>query len=225
MNPTSTLIGFILFAVATALQNVPGCLPDEQATVVTQSIFSVPDPTAPPGPGLFTNLTLTYFTCPSRQAPAQSNQPPIQICGAMDGSEVFFTATFSCDQAPGNEPKLGDCANINTAVVDSIIRPMTITIPARSGIIMSLFNNTCTYVLLNDDANDTYQTCLNSIPDVGFDITEECPQQQDGFIGSVRSAIQPGGAELGIAHCSVGFFGPLDEKLGWVEIIAELVVQ
>lgn len=40
---------------------------------------------------------------------------------------------------------------------------MTVTIPALSGLVVSLLNNTCAFVFLNDDANDTYDTCLHTI--------------------------------------------------------------
>ncbi|KAF8212754.1 hypothetical protein K438DRAFT_1170052 [Mycena galopus ATCC 62051] len=69
---------------------------------------------------------------------------------------------------------------------------MEVVIPALSGLIVSLLNNTCAMVFLNDDVNDTYQTCLHTIPDMAQDISEECIGEQDGFIGSVRSPIQPG---------------------------------
>ncbi|KAJ7107781.1 hypothetical protein C8R44DRAFT_885183 [Mycena epipterygia] len=209
MTPTSVLVAFILFTVAASL-HPPGCLPDEDATIVSESIFQVPNPNTGE---TFTNLTLTYFTCPSRQAQAHDGQPkegglqtgeehlralkrqsqtPIDICGILDSSEVF-TSTFNCDQASGDLPTLRDCANIDTAVVDSLIRPMSVTIPALSGLIVSLVNNTCAMVFLNDDANDNYATCLHTIPDMDFDIMEECPPPfRDGFIGSVRSPIQPG---------------------------------
>lgn len=113
MTPTSALIAFILITAAASL-HVPGCLPDEDATIVSESTFQVPDPTT--HEETFTNLTLTYFTCPSRQAQAQDEQPeehdlqnsilrgsrsrgpgalkhqsqtPIDLCGIMDSSEVF----------------------------------------------------------------------------------------------------------------------------------------
>ncbi|KAJ6564183.1 hypothetical protein B0H19DRAFT_1258663 [Mycena capillaripes] len=182
MTPTSALVVFILFKLAASI-HAPGCLPDEDATIVSESIFQVPDPNTGE---TFTNLTLTYFTCPSRQTQAQPSQSatPIELCGIMDSSAVFST--------PGNLPTLRDCSNIDTAIIDSFIRPMTVTIPALTGLVVSLFNNTCAFVFLNDDPNDTYDTCLHTIPDMGFDIMEECPPAHDGFIGSVRSPIQPG---------------------------------
>ncbi|KAJ7763483.1 hypothetical protein B0H16DRAFT_1527954 [Mycena metata] len=47
--------------------NAPGCLPDEVATVVSESIYPVVLQ-APPVTGEVANLTLTFYTCPSRQA-------------------------------------------------------------------------------------------------------------------------------------------------------------
>ncbi|KAJ7619025.1 hypothetical protein B0H17DRAFT_1152239 [Mycena rosella] len=102
MTPTSALVVFILLTAAASL-HVPGCLPDEDATIVSESIFQVPDPTTGE---TFTNLTLTYFTCPSRQAQGQSEEPeesralkrqsqaPIDLCGIMDSSAVF-SSTFT----------------------------------------------------------------------------------------------------------------------------------
>ncbi|KAJ7454211.1 hypothetical protein FB451DRAFT_1184962 [Mycena latifolia] len=189
MTPTLAFVAFILLTVASSA-HLPGCLPDEDATIISESIFQVPDPTTTGVP--FTNLTLTYFTCPSRQAQVQhaqldERQAPIDLCGFMDDGGIFSTCTFSCDQALGDEPTLGDCENIMTAVVDSVIRPMTVTIPALSGVAVSLLNNTCAVVFFNDDDNETYDTCLTAISDMSFFITEECPQPRDGFIGSVLS--------------------------------------
>ncbi|KAJ7192399.1 hypothetical protein GGX14DRAFT_406350 [Mycena pura] len=190
MFPTSALVLFVLFTAATSL-HAPGCLPDEDATIVSQAMFPAPDPNT--GLETLTNLTLTFYTCPSRQAQTQPGQSetPIDICGIMDSSAVF-SSTITCLQAPGNLPTVRDCNNIDTAVIDSFSRPMIVTIPPLSGLAVSLPNNTCAFVFLNDDANDTYDTCLHTIPDMGQDIMEECPPAQDGFIGTIRSPIQPG---------------------------------
>lgn len=94
MTPTSALVAFLLFDVAASLTNDPGCLPDEDAIVVSESMFLVPDPN---NFELLTNLTLTHFTCPSRQAQDQApnetalkrqSQTPVDLCGIMDSSEV-----------------------------------------------------------------------------------------------------------------------------------------
>ncbi|KAJ7765949.1 hypothetical protein DFH07DRAFT_359440 [Mycena maculata] len=214
MTSTSALVAFILFAVVASL-NVPGCLPDGDATIVSEAIYQVPDPNT--GLETFTNLTLVYFSCVSSQ-PEESkrqSQTPIDLCGIMESSEVFDSefprrprdllrvhdpsihpyppGTFICTQGPTDLPTLGDCANIDTAVVDSLIRPMTVIIPPLSGLALHLVNSTCALVFLNDDANNTYETCLTSIPDVYMDMVEsECLQTQNGFIGSVRSPIEPG---------------------------------
>ncbi|KAJ6614042.1 hypothetical protein B0H10DRAFT_1950962 [Mycena sp. CBHHK59/15] len=147
-----------------------------------------------------TNLTMTYFTCPGRQTRApegralQERQTPINICGPINNGEVFDGLfTFTCNQTSGNLPKLGDCNIIDGAIVDSFLRPMPVTIPALSGVVMTLLNNTCAFVFPNDDANDIYDICFQNMPDLGFNIMEECPTpQHDGFVGSVRSPVQPG---------------------------------
>ncbi|KAJ7763419.1 hypothetical protein B0H16DRAFT_1718649 [Mycena metata] len=197
--PPSALFVFALVTVAASFQNFPGCLPDEDATIVSESLFPVADTTGPPVIGeVLTNLTLTYYTCPSLQA-AQNRRregtrqsAPIDINGIMDSSAVF-ASTFHCDQAAASIPTLRDCGNIETIVIDNLIRPMVVVIPALSGLAVSLPNNTCAMVFLNDDANDDYETSLHTIPDMDFDIMEVCPGPfKDGFIGSVRSPVQPG---------------------------------
>jgi hypothetical protein len=40
---------------------------------------------------------------------------------------------------------------------------MTVTLPPRAGLVISLFNNTCAFVFLNDDFGDTYDTCVESV--------------------------------------------------------------
>ncbi|KAF7350098.1 hypothetical protein MVEN_01311900 [Mycena venus] len=188
MLPALTFIPFILFSVVTSVQ-FPGCLPDEDATIVENPSFPVFSPT-----GQITNLTLTYFTCPSRQAQAEPEGAPINICGIMDSSEVF-AGTFNCDQAPGDLPKLADCGDIDTVVFDNLIRPMELSVPAQSGLAVSLPNNTCAIVFLNDDGHDNYQTCLDDVVQILDDLRNAggCPGPlRDGFIGSVRSPIQPG---------------------------------
>jgi hypothetical protein len=116
MTPTSVLIIFMLVASAASL-HAPGCAPGKFATIVNQTILVVPDTT--PRSQEFINLTLTYFTCPSRQAQAgaQDERPeerdlqndissgsrhfqpralkhrsstPIDINGTMGSSEIFF---------------------------------------------------------------------------------------------------------------------------------------
>ncbi|KAF7346815.1 hypothetical protein MSAN_01820600 [Mycena sanguinolenta] len=119
-------------------------------------------------------------------------QTPIELCGIMDSSAVF-ESTFNCTQGPTNLPKFSDCLDIDDAITDSLIRPMEVVLPPRSGLVVSLINNTCAFVFLNDDAEDTYQTCLHAIPDMAADMSESvCPNIEDGFIGSVRSLVQPG---------------------------------
>ncbi|KAJ7059414.1 hypothetical protein C8F01DRAFT_1231908 [Mycena amicta] len=194
MALTSALFAFLLLTETMSL-NVPGCLPDEDATITSQSIYSVPDPTI--NIGGFTNLTMTFFTCPSRQTRGralQERQTPIDICGPINNGEVFDGLfTFTCDQTSASVPKLADCNDIDTAIVDSFLRPMPVTVPALSGVVMTLRNNTCAFVFLNDDANDIYDICFQNMPDLGFNIMEECPTpQHDGFVGSVRSPVQPG---------------------------------
>ncbi|KAK7470136.1 hypothetical protein VKT23_001576 [Stygiomarasmius scandens] len=192
MTRILALVALTILVTAAASLHVPGCLPNEDATIVSESTFQVPDLNSGPF-----ELILTYFTCPSRERALQNgtlkrrDQNLIEICGIMDSSQVF-AGTFNCDQAPVDQPTIEDCSAIDDVITDSLIRPMVVTIPALSGLVVSLLNNSCAFVFLNDDTNDTYDTCLHTIPDVGFDITEECPQVRDGFIGSVRSPVQPG---------------------------------
>ncbi|KAJ7603868.1 hypothetical protein DFH06DRAFT_1255882 [Mycena polygramma] len=202
------LVAFSVFAAA--LGQVLGCLPGENPTIVSQSIFPVFEPT-----GDLTNLTLTYFTCPSRHSQVERGQrvrpdwdysepraAPIDVCGIMDSSAVF-ASTFSCNQAAGDQPTLADCAEITNTITDNLIRPMMVTIPALSGLAMSLLSN----VFLNDDMDDTYETCLHTISDMNFDIMEECPGPvRDGFIGSVRSLIQPGVQNWEVQYADFLFF-------------------
>ncbi|KAJ7231522.1 hypothetical protein C8J57DRAFT_180034 [Mycena rebaudengoi] len=210
MTPTSALVACILLTVAAALR-VPGCLPDEDATIVSEDMFPVPDIVA--SPFRFKNLTITHFTCPSRQALVQQEPPELRdlqsdihmggthhnlgrqnhivlgSCGLMSNE---FESKFNCDQSPGDEPTLSDCSIFATEVVDSFVRPMTVTLPPRAGLVISLFNNTCAFVFLNDDFSDTYDTCVESVTDV-FDIMgNECHQRRDGFIGSIQSVRPPG---------------------------------
>ncbi|KAK7043410.1 hypothetical protein R3P38DRAFT_242737 [Favolaschia claudopus] len=204
-------LSLILFGAAGALAlHVPGCAPGEDASVVSESVFQVPDPNA--GFAL-TNLMLAYFTCASRQAlfrNASKHQTLIDLCGIMDSSSVF-SSTFNCIQGPGPNPKVRDCLDVAAAVTDSesaflsarcllrqhlflpgFIRPMEVVIPALEGLAVSMANNSCAFVFLNDDANDDYSTCFHTIPDMAQDIGEECIGEQDGFVGFVRSPIQPG---------------------------------
>nr|GAT44518.1 predicted protein [Mycena chlorophos] len=173
---------------AAQLQAVPGCLATEPAIIINQTIFDVFLPS-----GAQTNLTLTSFTCPSRQAlgPAPPGTP-IELCGLMDSSSVF-QGTFSCTQGTTGLPLFSDCDLMSNTVVDNLIRPLEITIAPEAGLIVSMDSNTCAMVFLNDDVDDTYQTCLHTIPDLAFDISEECPNPiENGFIGSVRSLVEPG---------------------------------
>ncbi|KAJ7121822.1 hypothetical protein C8R43DRAFT_1150635 [Mycena crocata] len=202
--PRLLLPFLLLLATATAALHAPGCLPDEPATITSQSVFQVPDPTTSGEP--FTELTLTGFTCASRQPGARARfgvtrvvrddaGAPIDLCGVVENGEIFHAgSTFNCDQSEVGFPPVRDCDNIQTAVVESTIRPMRFTIPARAGLIVSLRNNTCAFVFLNDDGEDTYSTCLVAIPDTAFAIQEECPHPaRDGFIGSVHSPVREGG--------------------------------
>jgi hypothetical protein len=110
MTPASALVALLLFTGAASL-HVPGCLPDEDATIVSEAMFEAPDIVAIPF--RFKNLTITRFTCPSREALAQQkpserqdlqsgirtggthhnlerhSPTPIQLCGMMGGSELF----------------------------------------------------------------------------------------------------------------------------------------
>ncbi|KAF8150463.1 hypothetical protein K438DRAFT_436867 [Mycena galopus ATCC 62051] len=53
-----------IFKLGTSLQNVPGCLPGEQATITSQTRYVVPDLLFPPTSGgiPLTNSTTTFFT-------------------------------------------------------------------------------------------------------------------------------------------------------------------
>ncbi|KAJ7196219.1 hypothetical protein GGX14DRAFT_403420 [Mycena pura] len=107
------IVGFILFLMVASIQ-WPGCLPDEEVTIVENSSFPVFFPT-----GKTSNLTVTAFTCPSRQALAEPEGAPIDVDGLMENGAVFF-GTFYCDEAPGGLPKLADCLDIDTAVFDRL---------------------------------------------------------------------------------------------------------
>ncbi|KAJ7818626.1 hypothetical protein B0H13DRAFT_1922176 [Mycena leptocephala] len=207
-SPLAFAFDLLTAQIAVALSNVPGCLPDETATIVLQSIFQVPDLIV----GGFANLTVTNFkvTCPSREASAalpkrgildgvgrwamaakRQSQTPIELCGEMESGIFNDGAIFNCDQGPDDVPKIGDCDLLDAEVIDSISRGMTVTIPPRSGLVVSLFNNTCAFVFLNNDPTETYEMCFESIPDIGSEVLfEECPRR-DGFIGSLVSERTP----------------------------------
>ncbi|KAJ6534941.1 hypothetical protein B0H19DRAFT_1080348 [Mycena capillaripes] len=152
----------------------------------------------------------TYFTCPSRQAQGEPEGAPIGVlCG--NGGEAF-AGTFNCDQAPGDLPKPADCGAIDTVVFDNLIRPMSLIVPPQSGIAVSLLNNTCAIVFLNDDGHDTYQTCLDEVVQILDDLSEfgRCPGPlRNGFVGSVRSPIQPGVQNWEVRIASSKFFNQL----------------
>ncbi|KAJ7264627.1 hypothetical protein C8J57DRAFT_1623422 [Mycena rebaudengoi] len=202
MNPASALLAFILFTVVATL-HVPGCLPDEDATIVSEAMFPVPD-LDNPIPRL-ENLTITHFTCPSRaQTQTESSelrgsqsgicmagdthnnsrrQSPIDLCGPMEGAELF---------GAGHEPTLSDCNLIDWEVWNSFVRPKVVPLLPREGLVLSIANNTCAFVVLNDDFSDTYNTCVGVITQVFFEVESRCNSPQDGFIGSVQSRRSPG---------------------------------
>ncbi|KAJ7792150.1 hypothetical protein B0H14DRAFT_2932711 [Mycena olivaceomarginata] len=195
MAPTSALLAFMFLTVAASL-NVPTCPPGEQANVVSESMFPV---VSPFGNNPTINLTLTYFTCPSLQAQARrgalksQSEAPINVClGLQDGSE----ATFGC--SPGDQPSFGDCSDIDDTVVDNLIRPLELFIPPLSGVVVTLFNNTCAFVFSNNDANDIYEMELECIPDALLNIhnSESCRGKEQGpaFGLSVPSPANPNGA-------------------------------
>ncbi|KAJ7895737.1 hypothetical protein B0H13DRAFT_1885442 [Mycena leptocephala] len=181
MAPTSALLAFMFLTVAASL-NVPTCPPGEQANVVSESMFPV---VSPFGNNPTINLTLTYFTCPSLQAQARrgalkrQSEAPVDICRGLQDD---FEATFGC--SPGDQPSFGDCSNIDDTVVDRVV--------------VTLFNNTCAFVLSNNDANDTYEMELECIPDALLNIqnSESCRGKEQGpaFGLSVPSPANPNGA-------------------------------
>ncbi|KAF8150462.1 hypothetical protein K438DRAFT_1988423 [Mycena galopus ATCC 62051] len=87
--------------------------------------------------------------------------------------------TFNSTQGPTDQPTIKDCSRIDDAVADSLGQFTEIIIPPRAYVVLSLFNDSYVLTFLNDDMNDTYDTCVGAIA-------------QDGFLGSYRSAIQPG---------------------------------
>ncbi|KAJ7688089.1 hypothetical protein B0H14DRAFT_3053785 [Mycena olivaceomarginata] len=193
MAPTSALLAFMFLTVAASL-NVPTCPPGEQANVVSESMF----PVSPFGNNPTINLTLTYFTCPSFRLRLgggikSQSEAPIDVClGLQDGSE----ATFGC--SPGDQPSFGDCSDIDDTVVDNLIRPLELFIPPLSGVVVTLFNNTCAFVFSNNDANDIYEMELECIPDALLNIhnSESCRGKEQGpaFGLSVPSPANPNGA-------------------------------
>jgi hypothetical protein len=81
-----------IFKLAASLQNVPGCLPGEQATITSQTRYVVPDLLFPPtSDGIpLTNATATFFTCPSREAPGDAPlSTPIDLCEPFN-NHIFF---------------------------------------------------------------------------------------------------------------------------------------
>ncbi|KAJ7210808.1 hypothetical protein GGX14DRAFT_394433 [Mycena pura] len=193
MAPTSALLAFMFLAVAVSL-NVPTCPPGEQANVISESIFPV---VFPFGNGPIINLTLTVFTCPSLQnhraqarRGALKRQSGIDVCPGQDGID----ASFNC--GVGNQPSFEDCKIFDDTVGDNFIRPMELFIPPLSGVVLTLFNNTCAFVFSNNDATDTYATELECIPDaiVNFERSESCRGNEGpAFALSVPSPADPNG--------------------------------
>ncbi|KAF7339037.1 hypothetical protein MVEN_01979900 [Mycena venus] len=216
MTPTSALVTFILLAGAASL-HVPPCLPDEDATILSQPMFPVVDPSS-----LQTiNLTLTYFTCPSRQVQPQNantmkrqSQTPVDLCTLMEGGQVQEGSIFSCEQAPGEEPTNIDCSNIDDTVIDNLVRGMTIIVPPLSGVIVTIQNNTCALTFSNNDLTVTLETCLEAISDMYSNIAlggcHIIPPAPDGFIGSIRSIHSPGNSFLQNWQLNILSFSSLD---------------
>ncbi|KAJ7264664.1 hypothetical protein C8J57DRAFT_1512003 [Mycena rebaudengoi] len=198
MNPTSALVAFILLTITASL-HVPGCLPDEDAATVSEAMFPVPD-LDNPIIGRLEDLTITHFTCPSRQVQTKRDthnssrrQSPIDLCGPMEmeGAELFG-GKFNYDQSVGHEPKLSDCDLIDWEVWTSFVRPKMVPLLPREGLVLSIVNNTCAFVVLNNDFSDTYITCVGVITQVFFEVESRYNSPQDGFIGSVQSRRSPG---------------------------------
>ncbi|KAJ7896505.1 hypothetical protein B0H13DRAFT_2338351 [Mycena leptocephala] len=186
MSLTSPLLAFafglLTAQIAVALSNVP-------AASQTKPL--------PSSRSRYSNVGCTPKTWHTRRrrrwamATKRQSQTPIELCGEMESGIFNDGAIFNCDQGPDDVPKIGDCDLLDTEVIDSFSRGMTVSIPPRSGLVVSLFNNTCAFVFLNNDPTDTYETCFESIPDIGPEVLfEECPHR-DGFIGSVVSAHTP----------------------------------
>ncbi|KAJ7187271.1 hypothetical protein C8R46DRAFT_1025159 [Mycena filopes] len=126
-SPAAFTVVLAAASVAAAfLHNAPGCVPDETATIFSESVFPVVLQ-APPVTGQIANLTLTAYTCPSRETSAaarlgtgkrRQNAKPIDVCGIMDSSAVFASA-FDCTQSQGTLPTLKDCTDFATLVIDS----------------------------------------------------------------------------------------------------------
>ncbi|KAJ7191796.1 hypothetical protein GGX14DRAFT_597037 [Mycena pura] len=211
MAPTPALLAFMFLTVAASL-NVPTCAPGEQANVVSESMFPVVRPllinsalpvVSPFGNNPTITLTLTFFTCPSLQthqaqarrgALKRQSEAPIDVCPRL---QEGFGATFGC--GPGDQPSFGDdCAIIDDTVGDNLIRPLELLIPPLSGVVVTLFNNTCAFVFSNNDANDTYEMELECIPDALLNIenSESCRGKEQGpsFGLSVPSPANPNGA-------------------------------
>ncbi|KAJ7807781.1 hypothetical protein B0H13DRAFT_2386230 [Mycena leptocephala] len=139
--------------------------------------------------------SLNVPTCPpGEQANVVSESMFPVPSGSRSADE--FEATFGC--SPGDQPSFGDCSNIDDTVVDNLIRPLELFIPPLSGVVVTLFNNTCAFVLSNNDADDTYEMELECIPDALLNIqnSESCRGKKQGpaFGLSVPSPANPNGA-------------------------------
>jgi hypothetical protein len=119
MNPTSALVAFILLAITASL-HVPGCLPDEDATIVSEAMFPVPE-LDNPIPRL-ENLTITHFTCPSRQAQTQTESPELRGLQSgihMAGDTHNSTATSQPDMSQSSViviSSIGRCGTVSFAL-------------------------------------------------------------------------------------------------------------
>ncbi|KAJ7210928.1 hypothetical protein GGX14DRAFT_394546 [Mycena pura] len=143
-------------------------------------------PTCPP---VFKFITLRL----GGGALIRQSEAPIDVC---PGLQDAFGATFGCSL--GDQPLLGDCLIIDDTVVDNLIRPLGLFIPPLSGVVVTLFNNTCAFVFSNNDSNDTYEMELECIPDalLNIDNSESCRGKEQGpaFGLSVPSPDNPNGA-------------------------------
>ncbi|KAJ7040601.1 hypothetical protein C8F04DRAFT_1253920 [Mycena alexandri] len=103
-----------------------------------------------------------------------------------------------------------DCGNINTIATDNLIRVMIVVIPALSGLAVSLPNNTCAMLFLNDNINDDYEASLHTI------VYLKCPGPfKDGSIGSFLFVVALFGLTAGAPSKRAG---PITEPVAGTSI-------
>ncbi|KAJ7895763.1 hypothetical protein B0H13DRAFT_1885467 [Mycena leptocephala] len=123
----------------------------------------------------------------------------VPTCPPGEQANVVSESMFPVVSPFGNNPTINltltyfTCPSLQAQARRGALnrqRPLELFIPPLSGVVVTLFNNTCAFVLSNNDATDTYEMeleCINS---------ESCRGKEQGpaFGLSVPSPANPNGA-------------------------------